>query len=354
MSDGLVFLQMFDPVSTFISHLISTKFSIWGYYYTTTISGPSQTFCYLIDLSLGQVPSWFNHSLTIDQLKTNSNIKSIYLAPIKPESKLTGKLFKQWQLEVLDYKFSILTGPHLFYTLIKNLNQTLSDRLGLAESIDLSYLSLSEKDKMPNIDLFRRLAETVDFIQANTSLYLSSKAFDPLILYYNRIEKVHVDSSELKNWIKTQVDAFFEDPPTIISMQIEPTKTSTKTGKLQRFLEGLKEDILSGKEQIVKLSINELLAAFNKSVGNKKIALLEGEYSIPIVGIISREKEEEINLKFQNGRYDIITTKSFDINRFDVEQLKEILIAIDVTMDKQVFEDLQVAIVERIIELEKI
>ena len=413
MNSGLIFIGMDVDLNVFIQEINFSKFSIIGMYYTTTITGKNKICCQLFELSTSQPPSWFNQNLSLDEIASSVNVQNIFLSPLK-DNKLSVN-FRNIFLNFKSTHRPFNSLVKVLNKKLKNLKKLstlhkVSDENNISKIIEISTMNVEkdhEKDcknvenveKVENKDInkINRNVKYIDINMLKKNRTFENPLFDifdnlkitkpiypkmhtcifaPVRVYYtttnmsNATNNGHniskLNSKTIFNWLKLYINNYLK------YLEQKLARISIKTSKKR--VKNVNRCMMNGdmdnnyekmcllvKDVILKMlpqnfpvvvDLNNLILKYNK-LTDHKLNYVKGEYSFPMVGIVTSNMGTNISLQMKNGRCEVLTSRNPIIDKFTKEELVEILETLDVIEEKN-YEDLKTEITLRIISLSEI
>lgn len=296
---GLLYVTACDPLSRCLQNFTQSKYTAYGFYLPTTISGSWEDSVYIYDQLGRMAPLWSNEETTLESLQTNPYVTSIIFRPMS----CGAEHFRAAVLEVLQ-KHPMHRQPQaVIQDFVKNPPRIHSD------------LQQKVLDRMQ--EELRPVTKTPDNPETpQITLALLDAPVDIKML--NRNKPPPIDRTVIIQLMASAIDLFLAQPDLLKRGHWSPdTRLYTLTSNLVR-------DIDIGLTPA--LDINELISITNTLHPHTTfIPSLQGEASYPatitvnIPGETSEIKRQDI----------ILTTHGFELKQLSLEQLQAVARELD-------------------------
>lgn len=254
MKEGLIFISLNDDLAKFIEDLYCINYSIYGFYYSTTINNNKKLNCILFDISSNQTPTLFENNCDLNEISTSLNVNNIYIAPIKNPLTIRNIFINYIN------KSSELS--------LKNYNNILEK---ISNDTSPSLLDTSILQKSTTNILINLMKNTGYNKNISTLPNIPISCFNHLRLYSENIKlpsKPLKNHMELKNCFKKIINNFIDNSDINLLFKfvqpIEDTNTCNHEEKSSentiniKFKNGKKETISNSNPMLERFDLSEL------------------------------------------------------------------------------------------------
>ena len=351
METGLIFVSVQTEVGVFVENFFNFSFSVIGTYYTTTFTGTPKTICHLYELLSNQNVSWAQPDEDLETLRRYEFIKWIYLVPLQPALAQSNFALRQYAVSIPSL------SQFINHLLQLEFGTNLSKDTKL---LDVSPLCVTSNPPFQKVESQRELEgrrsqsilDIIDkygLIRASYELRIPESLFVGIRVCPLEQRRLVVDRvfPDLGDWLQKQMAVDFEK-------WFRP-KNEHSSSHLFRPIQKLSQiimDLMPNANKVVTLKLNDLIRSYNQlceqaMVPNAQLDELGNVGSYNILGLILTSDEcAPVKLKLNNGRYLILTTEQETFDDFTTDELREILLALELCTHNSSFDPIRLRITE--------
>lgn len=350
MEDGLIFISLKTESGTFIEQLYGINFSVVGIYYTSTITGNISVHCQLYDLLTNKKPSWFENKLTLDNIRESTHVRDIYLAPLSTTYNSDIKEYEECKIRFRQL-FNNIDCNEIYSDynpIINYINKKLCDIETCEEFLNVDILVNNNTNYLSNI-ISKFGVKLCGLPKIPSKKFLSVRKYIAININPNLDEIIRISEININQWIKQYIKQFIKKYDVTFLKNIYKSEDNNHCNDIiHNLLIYIKQQI--NLDEPIIININDIINTYD-TYSDNKIKLIDGEYSIPIIGIISSNSGDKVSLKMKNGRYEIITTRNPMLERFNKDELIEILQVLDVVDSNHEYDILRMNITKHLISI---